>query len=66
MDPTNNLAADYLDASTYRTIGIMDTGFKVVGYSSLVFFVLGLFTSKFIGIEIDSPENASIIPRIKF
>lgn len=51
VDPTNNIAADYLNDGVYHTTGIMDTCFKVVGYVSLASFVLALFTSKFIGIE---------------
>lgn len=51
VSPTNNLAANFLDQGTYQTINTIDTCFKVVTYATLAFFVLGLFTSKFIGIE---------------
>ncbi len=51
VDPNNNLAAEYYDQSVYDRVKAFYMLALVIAVLGLVGFLLGLFTSKFIGVE---------------
>lgn len=51
VNPNNNLAANYYEDPLYQSVVITDVMAQIVAYAGLATFIAGLFTSKFIGVE---------------